>query len=301
MTLPNLLIIGAAKSGTTSLYMYLEQHPEIFMSPVKEPHFFSYDAQSKMTKGPKDTIPTAITDIEKYKNLFINVNNKKIIGEASPTYIYREEAPERIYNLIPEVKIIAILRDPSERAFSAYMHLIRDQRETTNSFSEALELEEFRIKQGWGPIWHYKRAGLYYQQLSNYFQLFKRDQIRVILHEDLQHKREEVLKDIFNFLEIDTGFTPEISIKYNASGIPKNKILQNFYTGLFNSPNPIKRLSRIIFPMPLRLKVTTYLQTRNIKKVSLPGEERQKLIGYFREDILHLESLINRDLSNWLS
>ena len=300
MTLPNLLIIGVAKSGTTSLYMYLKQHPEIFMSPVKEPHFFSYDDRSKMTKGPGDTIPKSITDFDSYKNLFKDINAQKVIGECSPTYIYRKEAPARIHELIPNVKLIAILRNPAERAFSAFMHLLRDHRETTENFSEALELEELRIKQGWGPIWHYKRAGLYFEQLINYYSLFDRDQIKIILYEELNQDPKSVLKEIFEFLDIETNFIPNISIRYNVSGSPKSETLQTLYENLFNSPNPIKSISRKIIPEQWRWKVTTCLRNRNLERENIPSSLRKELLGFFQDDILNLQKLIGKDLSNWL-
>ena len=105
MTLPNFLIIGAAKSGTSSLYMYLKQHPEIFMSTVKEPHFFSFDNESKMTKGPGDPIHEAITDFNTYQALFDGVTDEKAIGEASTSYLYRPEAADRIHAIAPRCKV----------------------------------------------------------------------------------------------------------------------------------------------------------------------------------------------------
>ncbi len=185
MTLPNFLIIGAAKSGTTSLYVYLMQHPEIYMSPVKETHFFSFDSESKMTKGPGDPIHKAITDFNEYQALFDGVTDEKAIGEASTSYLYRPEAPGRIHKILPDAKLIAILRNPADRAFSAYMHVVRDERETAKDFAEALSYEENRKAAGWEPIWHFTSVGHYYEHLKRYYDLFHPDQIKVYLHEDL--------------------------------------------------------------------------------------------------------------------
>ena len=149
MTLPNFLVIGAAKSGTSSLYMYLKQHPEIYMSPIKEPHFFSFDDESKMTKGPGDPIHKAITNFDDYQAQFDGVTDEKAIGEASTSYLYRPEAPGRIHAMLPDAKLIVILRNPVDRAFSAYMHVVRDKRETSKDFAEALSKEESRKAAGW--------------------------------------------------------------------------------------------------------------------------------------------------------
>lgn len=300
MTLPNFLIIGAAKCGTSSLYMYLKQHPEIYMSAVKEPHFFSFTSETKKTKGPGDTVSVAITDIAEYESLFDGVKDEKAIGEASPTYIYQPQAPERIHQLIPDVKIIAILRNPAERAFSAYMHVVRDRRETANGFAHALAMENNRINENWGPIWHYKNGGFYYQQLRRYFDLFPRDNIKIFLHEDFRKDQKSLLRDIFKFLEVDTSFEPDISVKFNVSGEQKNRFIHTLTLMLFETPNPIRWFSRNLIPERLRWKVTNHIRRLNLKKQSIPQDIKTDLIKQYQEDILQLEDLINRDLSNWL-
>lgn len=300
MTLPNFLIIGAAKSGTSSLYMYLKQHPDIFMSPIKEPHFFSFDSESKMTKGPGDPIRKAITDYDQYIHLFDNASEESAIGEASTSYLYRPEAPKRIHELIPDVKLIAILRDPAERAFSAYMHVVRDGRETLSNFSEALKLEANRIQENWDPIWHFTKVGFYYKQLARYYDLFDQDQIRVYLHEDLVKEPEKLLENIFCFLDVNPDFSPDLSVKFNVSGKQKTAIIQYINKIFFLSPNPIKWISRKLIPDIWRWKFTNWVRQRNLRKIQIPEEIRKKLIALYRDDIEKLQSLIDRDLSMWL-
>jgi len=282
MTLPNFLIIGAAKCGTSSIYMYLKQHPEIFMSPIKEPHYFSFTSETKKTQGPGDSVTQAITEIEEYKNLFNDVQNEKAIGEASPTYIYQPNAAERIQNLIPNAKLIAILRNPAERAFSAYMHVVRDRREPA------------------GPLWHYRNCGFYFEQLTRYFNLFPKDQIQVFTYEDLRSDQEGVLKNIFKFLDVDTNFIPDISVKFNVSGKQKSKLLHSLTLGLFNNPNPIRWLSRHIVPESLRWKVTNRIRELNLISQKIPEKIKAELINGYRYDIIKLQTLIDRDLSHWL-
>ena len=125
MIMPNFLLIGAAKAGTSSLYGYLKQHPQIYMSPIKEPRFFALEGETLNFNGPTRGInQTSINTLEAYSQLFQKVTTEKAIGEASTIYLSSPKAPERIKHYLPDVKLIAILRDPSERAFSSYMHLV---------------------------------------------------------------------------------------------------------------------------------------------------------------------------------
>ena len=137
MTLPNFLIIGAAKSGTTALYRYLYDHPEIYMSERKELHYFSYPETSKLTKGPHTYKRLSVSTLAEYMTFFDGARDEIAIGEASPSYLYLPGTAERIYQLLPNVKIIAILRNPVERAFSAYMHARRDKWEPIPDFAQS--------------------------------------------------------------------------------------------------------------------------------------------------------------------
>ncbi|PKO05983.1 MAG: sulfotransferase [Chloroflexi bacterium HGW-Chloroflexi-3] len=300
MNIPNFLIIGAAKSGTTALYRYLKQHPEIFMPDRKEPHHFSFDDITKNTKGPGDYVRTAITDKKEYQSLFSSVNNQKAVGEASPTYIYVPGTAERIYSELPNSKLIAILRNPADRAFSAYMHLVRDGYETVFDFSEALNLENERIKKNWGPIWHYKKAGLYHEQLTSYFNLFRNNQILIIIYDDYKKDPSRINKSIFNFLNVDESFLPDMSAKPNVSGIPKNIYFQRIMSYFFDRDNIIRTFSRNLFSEEIRWRVTSYIRNHNLQKIKMSPEVRSGLVDYFRNDINKLQNLINRDLSHWL-
>ena len=125
MTMPNFLIIGAMRAGTTSLYHYLKQHPQVYMSPVKEPRFFALEGEKPDPGRPTDErlMNHSITDIEAYRALFQAVSKETAIGEASPLYLYSPKAPERIRHYIPDAKLIAVLRDPVERAYSHFLDI----------------------------------------------------------------------------------------------------------------------------------------------------------------------------------
>jgi hypothetical protein len=300
MTLPNFLIVGAAKSGTSALYRYSRQHPEIYMSPVKETHFFSYKDSPPNTQGPGDTINRAITDMETYLSLFEGADEAKAIGEASPSYIYSERAPNLIKEFVPEARIIAILRQPADRAFSAFMHVTRDGREPIADFAEALKFEEERIALNWGPIWHYTRIGFYSEQIERYFELFDPEQIKIYLYDDFSARPIGVLQDMFRFLDVDDTFVPDIRIRANVSGAHRSQVLYWLIERLFSRPNPIRTVARKVIGEETRWRFTSSVRNRNIVRQSISPEMRRELTELFREDTLRLQDLLDRDLSGWL-
>jgi len=299
MNLPNFLIIGAAKSGTTALYRYMKQHPEIYLSDRKEPHFFSFTDQTKLTNGPDDYVRKAITNFDEYQGLFNNVRGEKAIGEASPTYIYIPGTAERILSIIPDVKIIAILRNPADRAFSAYMHLVRDGIETSNNFQEALKKENERIANNWGPIWHFINSGFYFKQLSKYYEIFDKSQIKIVIYDDFDRSPQTELKSIYKFLDINDQFEANTNSRPNVSGIPKNRIYQSVVDYFFLNNNPIRSLSRILFSEETRWRVTTNFRNLNLRKNQIPENIKKQLLAIFKNDIIQLEKLIDKDLSCW--
>jgi hypothetical protein len=298
MTLPNFLVIGAAKSGTTSLYRYLKQHPQVYMSPVKEPHFFTHEGERPNFRGPGDEWmnTTFVYRLGDYRKLFAGVSDEKAIGEASTWYLGNPKAPDRIRHYIPEAKLIAILRNPVDRAYSAYLHLVRIGQEWLD-FARALREEEARIKANWNGIWHYKRGGFYYLRLKRYYDTFGREQIRVYLYEDLKEDPVGTTQSIFRFLEVDDAFVPDTSHKLNVSSIPRSRVLQAFV----RKPNPLKGALKPFVPKGLRRRVMTNLHDRNLTKPPpMPEDIRGELTEAYREDVLRLQELTGRDLSKWL-
>jgi hypothetical protein len=297
MVMPNFLILGAAKTGTTSIYRYMKQHPDIYMSPAKEPRFFIFEDEILQFNGIGDEIETAKTTLQEYQELFAKVKGEKAIGEATTMYLWSEKAPQRIKHYIPNVRLIAILRDPVERAYSNYLHLKQAKREPFNSFSEALKQEPQRIKDNWWPFWYYQDQGFYYQQLQRYFDLFAKEQIKIFLYEDLTTNPLKLLQDIFNFLELDEGFKPDFSTQIRKSRpTPKNKVLHS----LVSQPNSFKSLLKPLLPKKIREQIVNNINQKNLMKSQVSGETRQQLITEYQEDILQLQDLIQRDLSSWL-
>ena len=290
MVMPNFLVIGAMKSGTTALYYYLEQHPQIYMSPIKEPNFFCYEGQVVADRN-------SITQIGDYQDLFKGVSDEKAIGEASHCYLYEPRAVERIEHYVPEAKLIAILRNPVDRAHSHFLHLVRNGTEPLTDFAQAIR-EETGARQK-EMFQDYVGVGLYHDQLKRYFDAFGRDRIRVYLYEDLSNAPIDTLQDAFRFLEVEDSFVPDVSVKRNVSGYPKYKILDKF----LRKPKVAKQAIKLYLPTGLRWRLSEAfdnLKTRNlIEPPPVQPEVRRQLIEVYREDILKLQELICRDLSGW--
>lgn len=293
VTMPNFLIIGAQKAGTTSLYYYLDQHPQVYMSPRKEPHFF--EGTTMDFNGPGRKI-TPVTDIREYRRLFGGVSTETAVGEASASYLYSPRAPGLIRDHIPDARLIAVLRNPAERAYSNFLHMVRVGREPVPDFAEALREEERRIRDGWGPLWHYRTKGFYHGQLKRYFDTFGGEQIQVHLYEDLRSRPLDVLRQTFRFLGVDEGFVPDTSRNHNPSGIPKNQTLYALLKRLASHTNLGSGLAQLLPDGARR-----YVERRIlVKPPPLAPDVRQQLIEVYREDISKLEDLIGRDLSGWL-
>ena len=259
MTLPNFLIIGAAKAGTTALYHYLKQHPQVYMSPKKETNFFAFEGQEISFSGPGDEriSESAITTLEAYADQFEAASDEVAIGEASPWYLYSPQAADNIHRQIPHAKLITVLRNPIDRAFSSYLHVVRDGRESL-TFEEGLLAEEERIESGWEYIWHYQHTGFYAAQVERFLKVFPRKQLRFYLYDDFVDDPTQFVKDVCAFLEVDTNFVVDTSFKPNATGIPKNRLLGQ----LLIKPNALRSAARYFMPKQLRYNVSQRINQR---------------------------------------
>lgn len=294
---PNFIIIGAMKAATTSLYTYIKQHPDIFMTKVKEPMFFN-NFQQENNYNILGSKSKKSTTLEEYLAMFKDVKNEKAIGEASPAYIYNEKAPHLIKEHLPDVKIIAILRQPTDRAYSNFLHTKRADRENVNSFGQAIKIEKERISDNWSPLYHYIQKGFYSVQLKRYYNLFPKENIKVYLFEDVVKTPKETLKDIFKFLNVDENIEIDVSKKSNVSGTPKGILGFILKKMRYYNLMPKFAISDYLptFIISLLFK-SVYKDTEKLDSVF-----RKELTDkYYREEILKLEKLIDRDLSNWLS
>jgi hypothetical protein len=295
--LPDFLVIGTAKAGTTSLYQYLKSHPEVYLSPIKEPRYFAHPEVRPAFVGPLRNLPR-VWKIEDYRRLFEARTTELVAGEMSPQYLYHECSPGAICKLIPKAKLIAILRDPADRAFSHFCHNRRDGIESLADFAAALAVEDERIAQNWWPAFHYRHRGYYAQQLKRYLRLFPREQLLILVYDDMVADCPEVLKRICAFLGVDESHSFDTTVRYNVSwGMPHGRLI---HSGL-KSALPAKRLIRAMLPARMRENLSRMASTVLMRrKPGLDPSLREQLVSQFKPDILELQKIIGRDLSPWL-
>lgn len=281
---PDFFIVGAAKAGTTSLFKYLSQHPSIFIPPMKEYHFFA-DYPPPSSKR--------VATLRDYLRLFADQPPEVAAGEASTSYLPSVFAAPRMFQLFPKAKILAILRDPMERAYSNYWHNRKHARETL-SFEQALEAEDRRIEEGWPFDFHYVRTGLYHDQVARFLEAFGRERVRILLMEDLRSDPSALCRSLFAFLDVDPEVQVDADRVHNRSGPPRNETLSRFLNYRFPGRSEVATL----LPPARKLK-NRLLQKNILPQPRMRDETRRWLIDRFSEDVRRLEQLLERDLRLW--
>ncbi len=296
--LPNFLIVGAAKSGTSSLHNYLNQHPEVFMPSynsegmkVKEPRFLIKDLV-------KHRLHNGVWTWEEYKSLFGDVIDEKAIGESTVLYLYYykdaiKNIKEKLGN---DVKIIIMLRNPADRAYSAFQHVSRGFKEQ-NSFEKSLEMEDGRLERDGNltPMVMYKDMGLYHDMVKSFQENFSN--VHVIIYDDFRDDTENEMKKTYQFLGISDNADIDYVTRHNVGG---KRWKNDKVKYLFMKENPIKSIFRRIIPKGLRRGIRNNLVTPSTNKVTpMKGHTRIILNNFFREDVKQLSTLLNRDLTNW--
>ena len=310
--LPNFFIVGAPKAGTTSLYHYLDQHPQIYMSPVKETFYFAEEMRPQhcavelqqqtirqveetqaYLRGPmlKKRFAGIVEDWDDYCRLFAGVREETAIGEATPMYLWSKTAPQRIAERVPEAKIVMILRDPADRAFSQYVQTVKGGeyratlRQQFAASLAALESDEISYAH---PFLEY---GLYAEQLERYRQAFPTQQIGIWLYEDI--RGPNFLREVYEFLGVDGGFVADTTQRHLEQRVPRvqglNRLMRKWYSSGLRHRIPArvrKLLGAAVFHPRSSVKMTS--------------EERRMLIEFYREDVLRLQAMIGKDLSAWL-
>lgn len=289
MNFPDFLIIGAAKAGTTSLYHYLQQHPEIEMSKNKEPAYFVYKniRPNNIPKHTSDGYKNQLCfTLNKYINNFFYKDGAKKRGENSNEYLYSKYAPKEIYKYNPNIKLIVILRNPVERAYSHYLMNVRSGRETL-SFRDALKKEKYRIINNYAMGWHYKNVGLYYDQLIRFYNLFDSKNIKVYIFDNFFKNTIKELQSLYKYIGVNENFVPNIEKKYFVSkNIPYQYIINNIENVINFRP-----ISYLFYKL---VEIYDY----NIKpkiKVSI----KKQLKDYYIQEIEKLEYLTNFSLNEW--
>lgn len=289
--LPEFIVVGAAKAGTTSVYNYLKAHPQVCI-PCKETKFFNAESIPKMPTGMH-----ALSE-QDYRQAYQDAvtPETRVCGEVSTSYLYyHREAIPKIKALLGDVKIIIVLRNPVERAWSNYLFECANFTETL-SFEDALDAEPERIRAQEFFMYYYASLGLYADQVRAWKENFSN--VKVWLLEDM--KQESFLPDMYRFVGVDPEFCPADSGIYNASGVPKNRLLhQMFFRPTTLNIRIRAVLSRLVGEDRL-VRAINHFRNRNLQKKEMPVECCRRLTDLYREDIQTLQDLIGRDLSSWL-
>jgi hypothetical protein len=300
--LPDFLLVGAAKSATSSLHFYLDQHPQIKMASQKESWFFSF------YKNPPDydspgKLCNIISELDSYLSLFDGAKENQKLGDACPSYLYTHADTIKNIRLLyseeelAKLKIIISLREPVSRAFSQYYTFKRKVQEPLDFEHAILESTvSRRLKHNWNIFYDYLGFGMYSDQVKAFQEAFGKDRVLVVLYDDIRNDVNSVCSSIFTFLGIDNDLNIDDAVMHNS--ITGEPVVKWLVAGLL-SQNAVKRTLASIMPKKLRMVILYLIVKPLIKRKSLDPDIHRKLSAYFEEDILALEELIARDLSGW--
>lgn len=294
---PNFLIVGAAKAGTTSLCHYLREHPDVFVAREKESHFFLFQGEEPSFAGPGDDEEfnkLIISDEARYAACFAGAGSSTARGEASVYYLYEPLAIERALAYDPAMKFVAVLRDPPERAFSAYSHMVRDGREPETEFRAAFAAEAERTAANWSYGFRYDSVGRYAGQLEEVFRRVPAEQLHVLLYEDLATEPGATLSALFAFLGVRDRVI-DSRLVLNASGRPRLSGLNTLLT----RRNPLKEGLKKVLPYRLGSSVAHQLRNWNLRPVEMAEPDRLLLRDSYAADVEAVSELLRRDLSRW--
>jgi Sulfotransferase family len=301
VALPDFLVAGVPKAGTTALHTALSRHHGLYLSPIKEPKFFLTDGPPPTRGGPGDalTYREHVWQRDRYEALFERAAPGVPRGESTPLYLYDPAAMRRIHALIPGVRLVVVIRDPVERAHSNWTHLWSAGLEPVGDFMAACAEEERRIAAGWAPFWHYTRLGRYGEQLERAFSLFGRDQVLVLRYRLLIDDPVAALDRICAFLGVETGVLTEIP-RENVTAHPERTLTHRAASLGMRASHAVGRL----LPGPASVAtrgLERFLQRGARERRPLSQEQRQALLPRFAADIRRLEALLDEDFGDWLT
>ena len=298
MALPNLFVVGAPKCGTTSLHRYLGQHPRIAMSSVKEPKFFLTDGTRPDFAGPGDerACRAYVVDRQAYEALFEPPGPGGYAGESTPYYLWDPAAAPRMRALVPEARLVAALREPTARAYSNWADL-REQGREKLDFASAMAAEQERRQLNWEPFWFYRQLGLYGEQLARLFTVFPRQQVCVLLADDLAATPDRAVGEVFAFLGLEPLGRPLEDERLNQTMYRpvdrKSRVLETLLERGQRArpvvPRPLRRLGREIVRRGLRSQATSGSHGSRL---------RHQFVETFEADRRVLEDL-GIDVSRW--
>lgn len=289
---PNFFLIGAGRAGTTAMSYMLQQHPDVFVTRPKEPHYLAFAGHRPSFQGPGDELNVnrlSITDHDEYLNLYRDAGSATVRGDASASSLYYcDQAVVNLRRFDPAARLIVLLRDPARRSFSSYQYQSVRGFETVDDFGRALDLEEQRIRDRWQYMWHYTRASLYSRQIETFLHEVGPERFLILFQEHLEERPRAVLRRTFEFLGVD----PDVEVQevhVNASGQERRRFVQKVIRGL-GSAAVMKDLTDHLIPYRLRERI----RTLNLQKVDMDPAVRGRLDDLFREDVSRLREIIAR-------
>ncbi len=302
MALPDFFVIGAPKAGTTAVHTALARHPQLFLSAIKEPKFFLCDGPPPQEGGPGDahSYREWVWRRHDYERLFDAAPPGTLRGESTPLYLADFEAHRRIYDAVPQARLIAILRDPVDRAYSNWSHLWADGLEPISNFVDACAEEPSRVEAGWAPFWRYLGIGTYGKQLRHLRTLFPADQIHLIRYKSLVDEPRHTLDGICRFLGVSEGLLDKAPAMNLGGYVPPTLYTRTLQTVFRGGAS----LGRHFPPQVWRktsLPIQWLIQRTPQHRPELSEEQRGQLVGYYADDISIVEEITGWDLSQWLT
>ena len=279
---PNFFIVGAIRSGTTSLYEYLKDVPSVYMSAIKEPGYFSKSVDTALL------LTNPIRSKEKYLKLFENVENETAIGEASPTYLWDPQAPKLIHQQVPDAKIIMILRDPVARSYSHYLMGLGIGNETL-PYKEAMQKALASDNDYSSRI---AMAGFYSEQVSRYLNLFPRENIKIFIFEEFIKDTKKSVQEVLDFLKVNDTPTDSIKTIHNQFTIPRGNFSSSILKNKF-----IKNFGKRFVPLSIGESAVKNVLGKKGEKPTISEKTRKLLEEVYRNDISKLESILGHSLS----
>jgi hypothetical protein len=299
---PDFFLIGAPKAGTSALHAALTQHPDLYLSPVKEPKYYLCgDSPPPAYKGPGDAHSNRewIWQRERYLDLLDRAPAGVLRGESTPFYLYHRDARRRIAVDRPDARLIAVLRDPVDRAYSNWMHLRVDGLEPVGDLVEAVRREPERVDAGWAPFWHYQRLGMYGRQVADLFDHFPRDQVLLLRYKDLVDEPDRTVSRVCGFLGVTAPPSPQVPRDNSRRFVrdsPRTRVLGSVIrtgasVGRFFPPEVWRRISR---PLVEQLQ-----RGGDEDRPTLTPEQRAILVEPHLPDIELLERLTGESFEQW--
>lgn len=296
MPFPNFFIVGAPKCGTTALYTYLRDHPDVFMPEVKEPHFFGSDLEFRYRRRP---------DAERYRSYFAGADGRSRIGEASIWYLYSSSAAREIREAAPAGKAIAMVRDPVEMITAMHSQFVYNGHEDL-PLADALAAEPDRAagrripeRANFPAGLRYRRIASFAEQIERYLDAFGPDAVRVIVFDDLKADASATYRSVLEFLGIDPDHRPDFSV-VNANKISRNRTFRRL---LNDPPEWLRAPVRAVLPWRLRRRAYRGLVNANIRREPRSPVD-PAVIERLREEMApsveRLSALIGRNLDAWL-